>query len=180
MPTMNVIISLFQPYSGLCNKNNSNVLGVHWKSLAASPCSGYFDWSHNRSLSVTRNISVLKCDFTETDTALKEVQRFMDGARTQTVFHARVMSVLEDHYMFVLCHQVYQDCEIHPSRPTAEDCETVHSVYILRLLIYVYGRLARDVNNKCLPQLDCNRDFSKSSTSTLFSGLAVNTMYSYN
>ena len=177
MPTMNVIITLFQPYSGLCNKNNSDVLGVHWKSLAASPCSGYFDWSHNRSLSVTRNISVLKCDFTETNTALKEAKRHMDQALIPYGASTRVVSVLEDHYMFLLCHHVYQDCEIHPLRPTAKDCERVHSTY--RAYILYYSR-SHEFNNNCLPQLDCNRGFSKSSTSTIFSGLAVNTMYSYN
>ena len=173
MSTMNVIITLFQPYSGPCNKNNSNVLGVHWKSLTASPCSGYFDWSHDRNLSVTRNISVLKCDFTETDMALKEVERRM-GRKLPYSTVTRTEQC-KDHYMFLLCHHVYQDCEINPVSPTAEDCEMVYSTCSSNINSGSYG----DQFQKCLTQLDCNRDFSKSSTNTLFSALAVNTMYSY-
>ena len=164
MPAKGVICdnSLFQSYSSLCN--DSNKQSVNWKSLNASPCSDHFDWSQTRNISATRNISVLKCDFQETDEALGKVEALIElfGSFDSEAEKCKTYATP------ILCHYIYQDCEAQPKAPTEKDCMKVRDVYCKDLWFMAVDYLQGSTLGKCVGIPDCSRDFSNSSNSTLF------------
>ena len=168
MPTIIGDNALFQSYSGLCNNNTQ---GVDWAILAASPCSDHFNWSHTENLSVTRNISVLKCGFKETDKALKLIESTI---KTSLDSNSGDGQKCQEYATPILCHYIYQDCDVQPLRPTAQDCTRVQNDFCKAL-----WKSAADYINllpqlgKCFAMPNCSRDFSNSSTSVLFAGLAI-------
>ena len=136
-------------------------------TLAASPCSDHFNWSHTKNLAVTRNISVLKCGFKETDNVLKLIETSLDSDSVDA-------EECQEYATPILCHYIYQDCDVQPLRPTAQDCTRVQNDFCKGLWKTVadYINLLPQLG-KCLAMPNCSRDFSNSSTSVLFSGLAI-------
>jgi hypothetical protein len=111
------------------------------------------------------NISVLRCDFNETDEALKTVENIVSS-----LVHVKKCII---YATSIFCHYLYQDCDQLPSRPTANDCMKVRDDFCKGLWETASTFIASSSLGKCFAMPNCSRDFSSSSTSILFPGATL-------
>jgi hypothetical protein len=137
-----------QPNSTHCHNRE----GVKWDKLVASPCSSYLNWSQIKNSSDSRNISVLKCDFKNTEKALKDIQGFLASISDA--------QECERYASPLLCHYIYQDCEMSPPRPSTQECLLVRNGICKGLWDIAEAYLPSLSFGKCTSIPDCYRDFS--------------------
>jgi hypothetical protein len=134
---------------GLCNHREL----VEGSTFATSPCSDHFKWTS----STGRNISVLKCDFRQTDKELSMVQNLVGFIPD--------LEECQKHATPLLCHHMYKDCESPGSRPSTQNCLHVKDNICGQSKWDTAAKFLRTSHlGRCIAMPDCHRDFSNGST----------------